>query len=32
MLLHDGALVVSTSEGGLFPLDPAHPDREPVPG
>ncbi|WP_416755812.1 protein kinase domain-containing protein [Streptomyces sp. FW42] len=32
VLLHDGALVVSTSEGGLFSLDPAHPDREPVPG
>ncbi|MFD8842054.1 PQQ-binding-like beta-propeller repeat protein [Streptomyces pseudogriseolus] len=32
VLLHDGALVVSTSEGGLFSLNPAHPDREPVPG
>ncbi|CAL9553994.1 protein kinase domain-containing protein [Streptomyces sp. enrichment culture] len=32
VLLHDGALVVSTSEGDLFSLDPAHPDREPVPG
>ncbi|MFZ4190926.1 protein kinase domain-containing protein [Streptomyces pseudogriseolus] len=32
VLLHDGTLVVSTSEGDLFSLDPAHPDREPVPG
>ncbi|MER7737584.1 serine/threonine-protein kinase [Streptomyces sp. NPDC096538] len=32
VLLHDGALVVSTAEGDLFSLDPAHPDREPVPG
>ncbi|WP_225652986.1 protein kinase domain-containing protein [Streptomyces pseudogriseolus] len=32
VLLHDGALVVSTSEGDLFSLDPAHPDREPVSG
>ncbi len=32
VLLHDGALVVSTSEGDLFSLDPAHPDGEPVSG
>ncbi|MFE8951512.1 PQQ-binding-like beta-propeller repeat protein [Streptomyces althioticus] len=32
VLLNDGALVVTTYEGGLFTLDPAHPDREPVPG
>ncbi|MEU6543685.1 serine/threonine-protein kinase [Streptomyces sp. NPDC046859] len=32
MLLHDGALIVSTSEGGLFTLDPARPDRKPVSG
>jgi len=32
VLLNGGALVVSTSEGGLFTLDPAHPDRKPVPG
>ncbi|MFI1956658.1 PQQ-binding-like beta-propeller repeat protein [Streptomyces althioticus] len=32
VLLNDGALVVTTYEGGLFTLDPAHPGREPVPG
>ncbi|SCD57088.1 PQQ-like domain-containing protein [Streptomyces sp. di188] len=32
VLLHGGALVVSTSEGDPFSLDPAHPDGEPVPG
>ncbi|MGW4082058.1 serine/threonine-protein kinase [Streptomyces sp. NPDC004822] len=32
VLLDGGALIVSTSEGGLFTLDPAHPDRKPVPG
>jgi outer membrane protein assembly factor BamB len=32
VLLSGGALVVTTSEGGLFTLDPAHPDREPVSG
>ncbi|MFD6316191.1 protein kinase domain-containing protein [Streptomyces nigra] len=32
VLLNGGALVVTTSEGGLFTLDPAHPDREPVSG
>ncbi|MGW6793834.1 protein kinase domain-containing protein [Streptomyces chartreusis] len=32
VLLHKGALVVATSEGDLFTLDPAHPDREPVSG
>lgn len=32
VLLHKGALVVATSEGDLFTLDPAHPDRKPVSG
>ncbi|TXS45209.1 serine/threonine protein kinase [Streptomyces sp. uw30] len=32
VLLHKGALVVATSEGDLFTLDPAHPDRGPVSG
>ena len=32
VLLDGGALIVSTSEGGLFTLDPAHPDRKPVSG
>ncbi|MEU6532993.1 serine/threonine-protein kinase [Streptomyces sp. NPDC046928] len=32
VLLSGGAVVVSTSEGGLFTLDPAHPDRKPVSG
>ncbi|MFE3163769.1 hypothetical protein [Streptomyces sp. NPDC059224] len=27
-----GALVLSTSDGTVFTLDPAHPEREPVPG
>ncbi|OIK23711.1 protein kinase domain-containing protein [Streptomyces malaysiense] len=27
-----GALVLATSDGTLFTLDPAHPDRKPVPG
>ncbi|MFD5847637.1 protein kinase domain-containing protein [Streptomyces chartreusis] len=32
VLLHKGTLVVATSEGDLFTLDPAHPDRKPVSG
>ncbi|CAM5353235.1 MULTISPECIES: serine/threonine-protein kinase [Streptomyces] len=32
VLLDAGALIVSTAEGGLFTLDPAHPDRKPVSG
>ncbi|MFE5817902.1 protein kinase [Streptomyces sp. NPDC056479] len=32
VLSHKGALVVATSEGDIFTLDPAHPDRKPVPG
>ncbi|MEV7077185.1 protein kinase [Streptomyces sp. NPDC093516] len=31
-LLHQGALVVATTEGDVFTLDPAHPGRKPVPG
>ncbi|MFB7508537.1 hypothetical protein [Streptomyces broussonetiae] len=27
-----GALVLATSDGTLFTLDPAHPERKPVPG
>ncbi|MFE9437840.1 protein kinase [Streptomyces sp. NPDC006602] len=30
VLLHDGALVVSTPNGHLFALDPAHPERKPA--
>ena len=32
VLLHAGALVVSTADGDVFTLDPAHPDRKPVSG
>ncbi|MGW5638605.1 protein kinase domain-containing protein [Streptomyces sp. NPDC003832] len=32
ILLHRGALVAATPEGDVFSLDPAHPDRKPVPG
>ncbi|MEU3935494.1 protein kinase [Streptomyces sp. NPDC029044] len=32
VLLHAGALVVATTDGDVFTLDPAHPDRKPVPG
>ncbi|MFI9758296.1 PQQ-binding-like beta-propeller repeat protein [Streptomyces sp. NPDC051963] len=32
VLLHKGALVVSTPDGDIFTLDPAHPDRKPVSG
>ncbi|MER6161709.1 PQQ-binding-like beta-propeller repeat protein [Streptomyces sp. NPDC001868] len=31
-LPHEGALFVAVSDGTLFSLDPAHPDREPVSG
>ncbi|WAZ21218.1 serine/threonine-protein kinase [Streptomyces cinnabarinus] len=31
VLLHQGALVVPTPAGDIFTLDPAHPDRKPVP-
>ncbi|MFF6784812.1 protein kinase [Streptomyces sp. NPDC012510] len=31
-LPHEGALFVTVSDGTLFSLDPAHPDREPVSG
>jgi outer membrane protein assembly factor BamB/predicted Ser/Thr protein kinase len=32
VLLHGGALVVSTPNGTLFSLDPAHPERKPASG
>ncbi|CAM5540353.1 hypothetical protein SALBM311S_04771 [Streptomyces alboniger] len=32
VLINEGALVVATSEGGVFTLDPADPERKPVPG
>lgn len=32
VLLHEGALVVATTDGDVFTLDPAHPGRKPVPG
>jgi outer membrane protein assembly factor BamB len=32
VLLHEGALVVATTDGDVFTLDPAHPGRRPVPG
>ncbi|MEV6949507.1 protein kinase [Streptomyces sp. NPDC051172] len=32
VLLNGGALVVSTPDGTVFSLDPAHPERKPVPG
>ncbi|MFF5482252.1 protein kinase [Streptomyces sp. NPDC012935] len=32
VMLHEGALVVATPDGGIFTLDPAHPERKPVSG
>ncbi len=32
VLLHRGAVVVTTPDGDIFTLDPAHPDRKPVSG
>ncbi|SBT88798.1 Serine/threonine protein kinase [Streptomyces sp. DI166] len=32
VLLDRGAVVVNTPDGDVFSLDPAHPDRKPVPG
>ncbi|MEU1848871.1 serine/threonine-protein kinase [Streptomyces sp. NPDC019990] len=32
VLLHEGVLVVATEDGDVFTLDPAHPERKPVPG
>ncbi len=32
VLLHRGVLIAATPDGDIFALDPAHPDRKPLPG